>query len=303
MANAYDKETTRYIASILAIPALQREEELELCRAYRERDDRTAGERVIASNLRHVLPLALRYRNLGVPLNELIAQGTLGMLEALRRFEPSRELRFATYANHWIRAEILSFALRCRSMVGGGRGPLRAKYAVQMRRERACLQGQLGDDAEVVRILSERFGKAEDQIASILYRLDHGDASLDATDADTESKAFVDYLVAADSGDEDRLELEETQTALARTIAEVKAGLNERERFMLDRRLMADQEAQLSLHAIGLHFGVSRERARQIESQVKAKLRVQLSTLASDLALLPERSACDRSGYAMQSAS
>jgi RNA polymerase sigma-32 factor len=302
MTNAYDKATTRYISLILAIPALQREEELELCRAYRERGDRAAGERVIASNLRHVLPLALRYRNLGVPLSELIAQGALGMLEALGRFEASRELRFATYANHWVRAEILSYALRCRSMVGGGRGPLRAKYAVRMRREQACLQGQLGDDAEVVRILSERFGKDEDQISSILYRLDHGDASLDATHADTGSKAFVDDLVAADSGEEDRLEREQIQTALARTIAEVKAGLNERERFMLDRRLMADEEAQLSLQAVGHHFGVSRERARQIESQVKAKLRLQLSTLASDHALLPERSARNRSTQALLSA-
>jgi RNA polymerase sigma-32 factor len=302
MANSYDKETTRYISMIHAIPALEREEELELCRAYRERGDQAAGDRVIAANLRHVVPLALRYRNLGVPLNELIAQGTLGTLEALRRFEASRELRFATYANHWIRAEILSFALRCRTMVGGGRGPLRSKYAVRMRREQACLQSQLGDDAEVVRILSERFGKDEDQIASILYRLDHGDTSLDATNADTGSTAFVDQLVAADSGDEDRLEREQTQTAVARTIAEVKAGFNERERFMLDRRLMADEEAQLSLQAIGDHFGVSRERARQIESQVKAKLRVQLAAVASDLTLFPERSDCDGSGYARLSA-
>jgi RNA polymerase sigma-32 factor len=276
MANSYDKETTRYISLILAIPVLQREEELELGRAYRERDDRAAGERIIAANLRHVVPLALRYRSLGVPLNELIAQGTLGMLEALRRFEPSRELRFATYANHWVRAEILSFALRCRSMVGGGRGPLRSKYAVKMRREQARLQGQLGDDAEVIRILSQRFGKDEDEIASILYRLDHGDTSLDATNADTGSEAFVNQLVATDS-DEGRLEREQTQTALARAIGEVKTGLNERERFMLERRLMADEESQLSLQAIGDHFGVSRERARQIESKVKAKLRVQLS--------------------------
>jgi RNA polymerase sigma-32 factor len=301
MANAYDKQTNRYTASIMAIPALRREEELELCRAYREQGDQTAGERVIAANLRHVLPLALRYRNLGVPLNELIAQGALGMFEALRRFEPARELRFATYANHWIRAEILSFALRCRSMVSGGRGPLRSKYAVQMRREQARLKGQHGDDAEVIRILSERFGKDEEQIASILYRLDHGDTSLDATSAANGSKAFVDQLVA-DSGDEDRLEREETQTALARTIAEVKASLSERERFMLDRRLMADEESQLSLQAIGHHFGVSRERARQIESQVKAKLRVQLSALASDFALFPEPGAGERSGYAVFSA-
>lgn len=275
-----DRATGRYISMLRAIPPLSRDEELALARAYRHHNDRAAGERIVAANLRNVVPFALRYRKLGIPLGELIAQGALGLFEALRRFDPSRELRFATYANHWVRAEIRTFVLRCRSIVGGGVGPLRPKYAVRMRRERACLQGQLGDEAEVRRVLAQRFGKSEHEIAGILSRLDQGDASLDGRSGEESSRSLGEGLAAVDPDPDAQLDRKHAQQACAQILAESIEELDAREHFLLERRLMADEDAELSLQAIGTHFGVSRERARQIEVRVKAKLRERLSPVA-----------------------
>ena len=104
-------DDSRYLARLQATPALGREEELELARAYRERGDRAAADKLVAANLRHVVALALRYRRLGVPVADLVAQGSVGLFMALERFEPERGLRLATYANHWVRAEMLMKAL------------------------------------------------------------------------------------------------------------------------------------------------------------------------------------------------
>lgn len=284
MARHVDPETSRYLARVHALPTLDREQELTLARAFLERGDTAAGDRVIAANLRQVVMLALRYRTLGVGLDELVAQGNLGLVTALRRFDPSRGLRFATYANHWVRAEMLGLALQQRSMVGGGRGPLRSKYVFRMRREHGHLLSRLGDAPEVLEILSDRFGKTPQELTDILDRIDRRDASFEQAGAGDGARPFADLLRDESTPEaDDFVARRASHGELSDAVSRATSDLNTRERYILEHRLLADEESRLPLSEIGRSFGVSRERARQLEQAVRTKLRTRLSPTASRL--------------------
>jgi RNA polymerase sigma-32 factor len=281
MRRSVDPETARYLKRVRAVPALDREEELALARAFLERGDAAAGDRVIASNLRHVVPIALRYRRLGVPVDDLIAQGSVGLVAALRRFDAGRGVRFGTYASYWIRAEMLGLALQQRSMVGGGRGALKGTYVFRMRREHGQLLAQLGDDPEVLRILGDRFHKSPEEIADILQRIDRFDASLDASSDGGSKCPLVERLRDdATAPPEEVIARSSRSSELAHAVAQATSELNVRERYIVEHRLLADDEAMLSLGEIGRRFGVSRERARQLEQAVRTKLRARLRPVA-----------------------
>lgn len=283
MARHDDPETSRYLARVNALPTLDRERELALSQAFLE-GDQAAGDRVIAANLRQVVMLALRYRAMGIGLDELIAQGNLGLVTALRRFDPSRGLRFATYANHWVRAEMLALALSQRSMVGGGRGPLGGKYVFRMRREHGHLSSRLGDSPEVLQILSERFGKAPHELSDILQRIDRRDASFEQPGAGDGARPFAELLRDDSTPEADDLVARRaSQGELAQAIERATSDLSTRERYILEHRLLADEESRLPLSEIGKSFGVSRERARQLEQAVRSKLRTRLSATATRL--------------------
>ena len=271
-----DSDTSAYIRRVNALPALAREEELALARDYRERGDVAAAQRVVTANLRHVVPIALRYRRYGLPLGELIGEGNLALLRALAGFEPERGLRFATYANYWIRADILALVLRHRSLVGGGRGQLRPKYFFRLRREHARLSGQLGDPERVESELAARWKLAPHDLAQILDRLDRPDSSLDAPITSGSATIASELLADETRNQEDSLQRERAREQLSSAVAVASAELDVRERFILEHRLMADPESEYSLVRIGELFGVSRERARQLESRVKEKLRTRL---------------------------
>jgi RNA polymerase sigma-32 factor len=286
--NQHDDATFRYISMVNAIPALTREEELSLARDYLERGDLAAKHRVVQANLRHVVPHALRHRHYGIPIGELIAQGNVALVAALDRFEPERELRFATYANHWIRADILALELHQRSMVGGGKGPLRAKFVFKLRRELAELIGKLGDRDAALELLSERFRKSPQELSDILARIDSRDASLDARVGEGTGASLVELMPGDSAGTDDVVAAEHARTQVGEAVRDATSDLNERERYILERRLMADPEARMSLVDIGRHFGVSRERARQIESALKGKLRKRLSGVADEMQTLAD---------------
>jgi RNA polymerase sigma-32 factor len=275
-----DAETNRFLTQLRAVPALDAEQELLLARAFLERGDEGAAERLVTANLRHVLPMALRYRHLGAPLSDLIAQGTLGLLKALRRFDPSRGLRFVTYANHWMRSEMLALVLESRHMVGGGRGDLRSAFAFRMRREHAQLSLHVGDEGAVVSELAQRYGKTDETVARILANVEQRDASLDAQVSADGGATLLDQLSGDEPAADARLAASAAAPELASAIETAKRALSERERYIVEHRLMADEDSQLSLREIGEHFGVTRERARQIEERLKQKLRQKLASVA-----------------------
>jgi RNA polymerase sigma-32 factor len=278
----YEQQRDPYVSRVLAMPRLERERELMLARAYHA-GDRTAANELVTANLRHVVPHALRYRYLGLPLAELIAQGNLGLMRALQTFDPEHGVRFASYANPWIRAEMLGIALQSRSMVGGKRSAL-TRNLFRIRREHGHLCARLGDEDGVCQLLADRYRKQPAEIAELIQRMELRDASLDAPVGGGDGqRSLLDRLAA---------ELEEPrsaaeQRAIAQAVSAALSGLSERERYVVEHRLMADEEVRLSLSDIGHRFAVSRERARQIEQAVKSKLRSRLLTVARQLELEP----------------
>jgi len=273
-----DRETVAYMRRVNTLPPLARADELALAKRYIT-GDTAAGQQIITANLRHVVPIALRYRRYGMPVGELIAEGNLALLRALAGFEPERALRFATYANYWIRADILALILRQRSMVGGGRGHLRPKYFFRLRREHARLTTQLGDVVKVQEELATRWQLAPHELSEILDRLERPDASVEAPITQGARVSVGDCLASSERSQEELLARDRTQTDLRSAVKVAAADLDPRERFILEHRLMADPESEYSLVRIGEMFGVSRERARQLESRVKDKLREKLADL------------------------
>jgi RNA polymerase sigma-32 factor len=280
MTHSIDSHTRAYMRRVNDLPTLSKDEELALARAWR-RGDEAAGRRVLTSNLRNVIPLALRYRRYGMPVGDLIADGNAALVRALDRYDPDRELRFATYANYWIRAEMLASALQQRSLVGGGRGELRPKYFFRLRRDHARLCSQLGE-SEARRALATQWRIDPEDVALILDRLERPDSSLDAPLRHA-AGSLVDSLRDARESQEEQLERRRTNSKLSAAVRSASAELDERERFILEHRLLADPEVEYSLVHIGKQFGVSRERARQLEWRVKEKIKRHLAPLVATL--------------------
>jgi len=280
MTLSIDAPTLSYMRRVNGIPVLTKDEELRLARAWQQ-GDQEAGRRVLNANLRNVIPIALRYRRYGLPIGDLIAEGNAALVRALASYEPERELRFATYANYWIRAEMLAFVLQQRSLVGGGRGQLRPKYFFRLRRDYARLSSQLGE-TEAKRALAEQWRLSHEDLAIILERLERPDASLDAP-LKHASGNLGDSLTDGGENQEDRLERLRLNSQLSAAVRSASAELDDRERFILEHRLLADPDVEYSLVHIGRLFGVSRERARQLEFRVKEKVKRHLTPLLSTL--------------------
>ena len=280
MTLSIDSHTLTYMRRVNDLPTLTKDEELALARAWQAGDE-AAGRRVINANLRNVIPIALRYRRYGLPLGDLIAEGNAALVRSLPRYDPGRELRFATYANYWIRAEMLAFVLQQRSLVGGGRGQLRPKYFFRLRREYARLCTELGE-SEARQAIASQWRLRPEDLAVILDRLERPDASLDAPLRNA-TGSLGDSLRDARETQEEQLERRRTNSQLSEAVRSARAELDDRERFILEHRLLADPDVEYSLVHIGKLFGVSRERARQLEWRVKEKIKRHLTPFVSTL--------------------
>lgn len=255
------------------IPELDRERELELARAYKACGDVRAREALLAANLRHVVSIAYGYSRYGVALADLVAEGNVGLVYALGKFDPERGTRFLTYAAYWIRAYVLNHVIKNWSMVGLGSGPLRSKMFFRLRRERARLAAEAGDGAGGDERLAEVFGAPVEKVAALARRLEGRDLSLDVKVWEDGDRTRLDELVAEEPDPEASLEGAERKARLGGAVAEAIAALDARERWIVEVRMLADPDDELSLAEIGRRLGVSRERARQLEERAKRKLR------------------------------
>jgi len=278
MAAERDEALSRYMATARELPQLSREEEQALARAWRDRGDRSAAERLIRASLRVVVAIAVSYRRYGLRLGDLISEGNLGLMMALRKFDPERGVRFATYAAYWSRAYVLNHVIKSWSMVGGGSGPLRSKLFFKLRRERAVIANQIGerDERTSMELLAARMGQSVEKTEAQAQRLDARDVSLDAQLHDEGKATLLEALVDVAPSQEDRFFAGERARILEGALRDAVATLDDRERYIVQTRLMAEDE--LSLAEIGRKLGVSRERARQLETRAKEKLRRQLAT-------------------------
>jgi RNA polymerase sigma-32 factor len=280
MAREVDPSVSRYITMVQHLPRLSREDEAEVCRRWCDEGDPKAKDLLVRAHLRYVVAIALKYRRYGLPLGELIAEGNFGVIHALGKFEPERGNRFVTYAAYWIRAYMLNYIIRSWSLVSAGSGALRSKMFFKLRRERVRITNLVGEGEEASRMLAARFGMPEAQIAAMLRRLEGRDVSLDSKVFDDAMTTLVDTLESPTPNQEEGMvngQIRERARAAVRRALET---LDTRERFIAEKRLMAEGEDELSLAEIGRRLGVSRERARQLEARAKRKLRTRIEELA-----------------------
>jgi len=283
-----DKSSQNLIDRAKRAPKLSAAEERELIRTWQQSRDRRAAGRLIEANLRHVVFTALKFKNYGIPVDDLISEGNVGLMKALDRFDESHGVRFATYATYWVRAQIVMGVMDSWSLLSGPRGALDSRVFFRLRRERARLSSSSSLSREpgepsVEARLAERFGVTEQRMEEMLGQLDSRGLSLDVPGSTQESRLLD--LLTLDAQQSDSLERREQALQLERILGRVRGDLDPRETFILDRRLLADPEDKLSLGEIGQHFGVSRERVRQLEVRAQKKLekQAQCEELGADI--------------------
>jgi RNA polymerase sigma-32 factor len=275
-----DSSFQTYIRTVQQYPQHTREEELELVRAYRESGSEAARESLVRAHLRHVVAIALKYRRYGLPVADLVAEGNFGIVHALSKFDATRGTRFVTYAAYWIRAYILNYIIRSWSLVGVGSGALRSKTFFKLRRERVRITNLVGDGPEADELLSKAMNMPVEKVTAMVRRLESRDLSLDAQVWDDSATTVLDTLVAPGNDQEQQVGDQETRLSVADLVRDSLKHLDKRERYIVEKRLMADREDELSLAEIGRRLGVSRERARQLEARARRKLKGRLSQLS-----------------------
>lgn len=284
MTRQLDPQVTRYISQAHAYPQISREEEGQLMERWHGSRDEAARTKIVQSHLRYVVAIALRYRRYGLPISELIAEGNFGIVHALEKFETSRGTRFVTYAAYWIRAYILNHIIRSWSLVGVGSGALRSKMFFKLRRERVRITNLVGEGDHADELLAEALALPKAKVVSMVRRLEARDVSLDTKVYDDSATTLADTLIAGDASQEDTVGASEFGGQLREAVRDAVAALDQRERFIVEKRLMADAEDELSLAEIGRRLGVSRERARQLEARAKRKLKTRIAELSSSTA-------------------
>lgn len=252
-------------------PPLDEVEERELARRYR-RGDRAAGEALVRAHLPLVVRQARRLSGYGVPHEELVAEGNLGLMRALELFD-ARGVRFKTYATYWVRAFMLSLAMRQNSLVTRGTGALGAKFFFRLRSARAKAEALLGPRSEEIdAVLAKQFGVTEEQIRQHTARLAASDVSLDVPVGEDGDTTHLDLVPAADASPEEHAARVERDELVSQTVGRIRKAMDERERAVLERRLLSDDD-DITLSELGQGFRLSRERLRQIEKRVVQRLR------------------------------
>jgi len=274
-----DVTVSEYIRRVQLVPRLSREEEYDLCCRWRDHGDEQARDVLIRANLRFVVAIALKYRRYGLPLADLFSEGSIGIMHALTKFEPERQLRFVTYSAYWIRACILSYIIRSWSLVGGGSGALRSKMFFRLRRERVRVTNLVGEGEQADQMLADRFNVPREKVALMLQRLDSRDVSLDAPVYDDGSTSLVATLASDTVNQEQSYSDTQVQRSTQHWVQAALKTLDPRERFIVEQRLMSDSGEEKSLAELARGMGISRERARQLEARAKRKLKLRISEM------------------------
>ncbi|MGD9537066.1 MAG: RNA polymerase sigma factor RpoH [Alphaproteobacteria bacterium] len=267
-----ERSVARYLREIRQFPMLAEEEEFMLAKRWREHGDTDAAHRLVTSHLRLVAKIAMGYRGYGLPVSELISEGNVGLMQAVKRFDPDRGFRLATYAMWWIRASIQEYVLHSWSLVKLGTTAAQKKLFFNLRKAKRQLKAfEDGDmSPEQVKSLSEALGVTEDEVVDMNRRLSGPDRSLNAPVKDDAGGEWQDWLVDP-SADQETVSLEADELDHRRDLLAAAMGeLNPRERRVIEARQLADEPA--TLETLSTEFGVSRERVRQIEARALQKL-------------------------------
>jgi RNA polymerase sigma-32 factor len=273
----------RYLQQIRQFPMLQPDEEYMLAKRWREHGDRNAAHKLVTSHLRLVAKIAMGYRGYGLPISEVISEGNVGLMQAVKRFEPDKGFRLATYAMWWIKAAIQEYILRSWSLVKMGTTANQKKLFFNLRKAKSRIsaleEGDLRPDQ--VKIIAKRLGVTEQDVIDMNRRLG-GDASLNAPIREEgDSGEWQDWLVDDQESQEKVLAESEELATRRKALSEALSVLNDRERRIFEARRLADEP--VTLEELAEEFGVSRERVRQIEVRAFEKVQKAVRTRVADM--------------------
>ena len=275
-----------YLQEIRQFPMLEPNQEYMLAKSWREHDDIDAAHQLVTSHLRLVAKIAMGYRGYGLPLSELISEGNVGMMQAVKRFDPERGFRLATYAMWWIRASIQEYVLHSWSLVKIGTTAAQKKLFFNLRKLKGQIQAiEEGDmTPENVTTIAERLEVSEAEVVSMNQRMSSPDHSLNAPlriDGDGE---WMDWLGDESATQEQVLAESEELGKRRALLTEAMQGLNERERHILTERRLSEDPS--TLEELSQEYGISRERVRQIEVRAFEKLQKAVKNAALNQKLI-----------------
>jgi RNA polymerase sigma-32 factor len=278
-----DGGLSRYLSEIRKFPMLAKDEEFMLAKRWQEHEDPDAAHRLVTSHLRLVAKIAMGYRGYGLPIGEVISEGNVGLMQAVKKFDPDKGFRLATYAMWWIRASIQEYILRSWSLVKMGTTAAQKKLFFNLRKAKSEISAfEEGDmRPEQVSFIATKLGVLDDEVISMNRRLSGPDASLNAplrSDGETE---WQDWL-ADDAQVSQETQLAESEESSIRMglLQEAMTELSDRERHILTERRLKDEPT--TLEELASQYGVSRERVRQIEVRAFEKLQKAMRSAAED---------------------
>jgi RNA polymerase sigma-32 factor len=281
MGKAFDPEKYNgllsgesYLREINQLPLLTPEEEFKLAVRYRKYNDREAAEKLVTSNLRFVVKVAFEYKTYGIKLSDLIQEGNIGLMMAVKKFNPYRGYRFISYSVWWIRAYIQNFIIKSWSLVKIGTTQAQKKLFYKIGKVRKALEVNVESEAKYEHLAND-LGVTKADIVEMEQRMAARDLSLDSPLDDNQELTHLDLLQESSLNQEESLALEEERKILEREVSSTMKHLNQKEEYVIKNRIMSDPS--LTLREIGNHLKLSRERVRQIESEALKKLRKEIN--------------------------
>ncbi len=284
---------SRYLDEIRRFPMLEPQEEYMLAKHWREHGDRVAAHKLVTSHLRLVAKIAMGYRGYGLPIAEVISEGNVGLMQAVKRFEPEKGFRLATYAMWWIKAAIQEYILRSWSLVKMGTTANQKKLFFNLRKAKSRIsaldEGDMRPDQ--VKLIAKRLGVTEQDVIDMNRRLS-GDASLNAPiREDGDSGEWQDWLIDERDSQEATLVASEEMDNRRAALSDALEVLNDRERRIFEARRLADEP--VTLEDLAVEFGVSRERVRQIEVRAFEKVQKAVKNRVAAMEAAVARGAAD----------
>ncbi len=267
-----------YIMQINKLPLLAQEEEFELAVKYRKHNDLDAVQKLITSNLRFVVKVAFEYKSYGIKILDLIQEGNIGLMMAIKKFDPYKGYRFISYAIWWIRAYIQNFIIKNWSLVKIGTTQAQKKLFYKIGKVRKALESNR-DNEKKYEVLAKDLDVAKEDIIEMEQRMSSRDLSLDAPFDDSQELTHFDLLKETSPNQEEVLGEEEEKKILQDNVQSAMKHLNDKEEYVIKNRIMAD--SPLTLQEIGNHLKLSRERVRQIEIEALKKLKKEMSSTVS----------------------
>lgn len=259
-----------YLSEIRKYPLLSREEELSLAKKYYETKDPTIAQRLVTSNLRFVVKIAAEYSKFGARMIDLVQEGNMGLMHAVKDFNPYKGVRLITYAVWWIRGYIQEYLMKQYSMVRIGTTQNQKKLFYQLQKEKEALDA-LAENPEQLKLLSSRLGIPEDEVKMMAQRMSGRDVSLNQTVGDEGTTTLLDYQKGHQAAPDQELSRQEELSHLTEAIEALRPSLSEREKIILEERILNDEP--LTLQEIGEKYGITREAVRQMEARVMKKIK------------------------------